>query len=201
MLENREEIESQRYYSTIFDAQYNDFVPPNEKARNFILESKSDFLRKLYFAKLHLGQYITHGVFEMDHMIANSPPVTYGKFNSYILVKGANKLGLSEIELNELENPTGRITYLTFFGGLYIDFRWYALIIMFTLGYVQRKVFELSEYHYLWKPLIVLFCFSNFFLLTFNFIRAQFLLSICVYLLLLFLMLIIFKSKRFFKLN
>jgi hypothetical protein len=90
-------------------------------------------------------------------------------------------------------NPTGRVTYITFFGGQFLDFGWYSLIIMFFYGGIQNYFFTKgSKLNYL-KPIVIILIFSNVFLLTFNFLRAQMLLVIMSYL---FILTIFYSSNK-----
>jgi len=186
---------SNEFYKKIITSEYNDFVPPNRTALRCFEESDNPFLKKALFTEIHVGQYIVHGVYEMDYMVSNHDNHTYGMFNFYLLIKFFNKLGITNIDLDNLKNPTGRNTYITFFGGLYNDFGWFSLIGMFCLGWLQKQLFTLRKRSYLVEPLIVVFLFSNIFLLIFNFFRANLLLAIGVYLLFLINLKIFLKLR------
>lgn len=196
VVQSRTDFESpNQFYEKIITSQYNDFVPPNRTALRCFEESGNSLLKKALFTEIHVGQYIVHGVYEMDYMVSKHEKHTYGMFNFYLLIKFFNKLGIIKVDLDNLNNPTGRITYITFFGGLFNDFGWFSLIAMFLLGWAQRQLFRLRKSSYFADPLIVIFLFSNIFLLIFNFIRANLLLAIGVYLLFLIILQIFLKLR------
>jgi hypothetical protein len=112
-------------------------------------------------------------------------------------VKLLNKFEILNIPLESLMNPTGRVTYITFFGGQFLDFGWFSLIVMFLYGCIQNRFFVISLKTFYFKPLLIIFVFTNIFLLTFNFMRAQMLVVILSYLFITQIILILKKSKLF----
>ncbi|TXG37151.1 O-antigen polymerase [Seonamhaeicola maritimus] len=195
VLKSRVSENNKEFFSKIFNSQYNEFIPPKQEAIKFIQEN-NNILGHVYFSEIHLGQYITHGIFEMDYMLSAQPKHMYGKFNCYLFIKFFNKLGVSNIPLNSLNNPTNRITYITFFGGMFLDFGWFSIPFMFLFGVFQHKLLLLSRHSYILIPLSILLLFSNVFMLIFNFFRTQFLFSITIYVLFMGVMLIMPKSKE-----
>jgi oligosaccharide repeat unit polymerase len=169
------------FLEKIYNSPYNDFLPLKDETKQFIVKNKGNLIGKASFNSAHFGQHIVHGVYEFDKAIKEEAEKKMGMYNGFILVKFLNKLGLTNIPLELLMNPTGRVTYITFFGGQFLDFGWYSLIIMFFYGGIQNYFFvKGSTFNYL-KPFVIIFIFSNVFLLTFNFMRAQFILTFGVY--------------------
>lgn len=169
------------YEKALLAAQYNDFLPLTKNAKNYILSQKETFLGSVFTFYCHLGQYINHGVFELDYLTKIEFDPKYGLYNGYIVVKLLNKLKAIDYPLTELGNPAQRITYVTHFGGLYIDFKWFSLLIMFLFGIIQQKSFSLSKKYLALKPIIIIFILINMTMLIFNFFRAQSLVTLLVY--------------------
>jgi hypothetical protein len=181
------------FLEKIYNSAYNDLLPLKPETKQFLVENKDNFMGKASFSIAHFGQHILHGVYEFDNAIKEKAEKKMGMYNGFILVKFLNKLGLTNIPLDSLMNPTGRVTYITFFGGQFLDFGWYSLIIMFFYGGIQNYFFAKgSKLNYL-KPIVIIFIFSNVFLLTFNFLRAQMLLVIMSYL---FILTIFYSSNK-----
>ena len=70
-------------------------------------------------------------------------------------------------------NPRGS-TFVTFFGGLYVDFGWLGLIMIFLYGCFQKNIVNkviVGNNSYL--PLFFFLLFCNFFMLTFNFLKGM----------------------------
>lgn len=195
VLKSRISDNNTQFYYEIFNSQYNELTPAKEEAIKFI-QNNNNILGKAFFSEIHLGQYITHGVFEMDYMISTHPKHMYGKFNFYSFVKFLNKLGMSNIPLSSINNPTKRITYITFFGGMFLDFGWFAIPLMFLFGIFQQKLLSSSKHNFILIPLSILFIFSNIFMLIFNFIRTQFLFSFTIYLVFICIVFLVFKRKN-----
>jgi len=195
--ERVKEKERSSFLKKIVNSPYNDLLPLKPKVKEFIVKNKDNFIGKASFNSAHFGQHIVHGVYEFDYAIKEKSEKKMGMYNGFILVKFFNKLGLTNISLESLMNPTGRVTYITFFGGLFLDFGWYSLIIMFFYGGLQNRFFvKALKLNYL-KPLVIIFIFTNVFLLTFNFIRAQMLLVIISYLFILAIFYSYHKLKTF----
>ncbi|QMU66464.1 MAG: O-antigen polysaccharide polymerase Wzy [Flavobacteriaceae bacterium] len=185
ILKERISEKSVKYYKRVIKAPYNDLLPLNDKTKNYLSSDTDNRIKDGLLFYCHVGQYITHGVFEFDHVIRQKPTHTakYGLYNLYIIVKMFNKLGVSNIPLNTLKNPTKRETYITFFGGLYVDFKWLSLGIMFLFGVIQKAVFSEEISNPYLKPVVVMFILCNIMLLVFNFLRAQIFITLLVYLL------------------
>lgn len=181
VVKSRYQNSNEKLYSTVFESEYNDFVPPNNAAVEFIQSDKNSILSHLFFSQIHIGQYIVHGIYEMDFMMKSKPPHTYGKYNLFLTFKLLNKLGLTDANLAQLNNPTKRNTYITLFGDFFIDFGWYSFIIMFFYGSLQKLLFNSFEDNHAIKPIVVVMLFVNFFMLVVNFFRISFLLFIMVY--------------------
>jgi hypothetical protein len=186
---------SNEFYEKILKSPYNNFVPPSKSAISYFVESENTFLKKALFTEVHIGQYIVHGVYEMNYMMSKCKKHTYGMYNFYLMIKFLNHLGITNIELDSLNPPINRNTFITFFGGLFYDFGWFSLLIMFFFGWFQKQLFFLQKRSFFVTPLIVIFFFSNMFLLIFNFIRANLLLGIIVYLFFLVLLLFFLKVR------
>jgi oligosaccharide repeat unit polymerase len=193
VLIKREALNSTEFYDKITTAKYNDFLPlKKENLKYFKTPETNGLLKNIYFSYVHFGQYVTHGLFEFNYTKEKDFKLKYGLYNGYIIVKLFNKLNISDIPLNKLVNPSGRITYVTFFGGLYIDFKWFSIILMFLFGIFQRYIFDKSLYNFYYSPLKILLIFVNVFLLVFNFFRSELIITIILYF---FLMFIIKKLK------
>jgi hypothetical protein len=196
VLKSRHQNSNEKLYSTVFESEYNDFVPPNNEAVEFIQSHKNSILSHLFFSQIHIGQYIVHGIYEMDFMMKSKPPHTYGKYNLFLTFKLLNNLGLTDVNLAQLNNPTKRNTYITLFGDFFIDFGWYSFIIMFFYGSLQKVLLNSFEDNHAIKPFVVVMLFINFFMLVVNFFRISFLLFIMVYFFLLFTKRIVLSLYR-----
>ncbi len=175
----KREIRSDKDYEILTSkAIYNDFLKPKESVINYIHESKSTTSKQLMISGLQIGQYYTHGVFEFDHLMKTYESEEKfvhqnGKYNFMNYVKLTNKYGITNSSLPEIKsaNPRG-YSFITHFGGIYIDFGWFGLLFMFVLGVLQKWLFNrVKEEKVVFLPLFLFFIFMNFFMLTFNFLR------------------------------
>lgn len=124
-------------------ARYNELLTPNESIKEEIISSPG-IKRSILFNYLHTTQYYTHGIFELDYLLKakrKQPEQLYGAYTFYNFPRFTNLLGLSDYDVNSIRNASPRsYTYITFFGGLYIDFAWFALVFMLVLGLLQKKI-------------------------------------------------------------
>lgn len=181
--ERAQENEQKKFLEKIYTAPYNDLLPLKSNTKEFLIKNKNPWIVNTTFTLVHVGQYIVHGVYEFDYLQKNNPIKRKGMYNGFIVIKLLNKLNLTKIELEPLMNPTKRVTYITSFGGLYLDFGWFSLIIMLLLGGIQKVIFHYSNSNHIFKPLLIIVVFSNIFLLIFNFFRAGMFVFMFIYLL------------------
>lgn len=176
ILINRESKPSQDnnfFYTKLLESRYNDLLAPKDNVKTFFDNPDTPDTPKFYaMAALHTGQYITHGVFEFNHIVGYKDlPVTYGKYTFMAIPKFINKTKL--FNNIEITNPSPRqYVYLSFFGDFYIDFRWGLIPFMFLFGMVQKYTFQKAEYNSLYNPILIYFLIINVFLLVINYIRA-----------------------------
>lgn len=178
------------FYSTMLNSKYNDMLKPKPYVENFFNNESLPEVLKLYtLIFLQTGQYISHGVFEFNHIIdKQNLDTTKGSYTFVAIPKFINKTGL----FNRIPygNPSPRrYVYLTTFGGLYIDFRWATLIIMFLFGVLQKYVYQKSTQSFIYAPILIYFLIINVFLLVINYLRGAGIYPILSFL----LMLLVFK--------
>ena len=166
ILFNRETKEDKNIYNQILAARYNDLLKPSKKIKNYILnDSTPEINKRTALTLLHVGQYVTHGFFEFNHIVKGKPiPLTYGAYTFSPFGKLFNK---------ENVNPSPReYVYVTAFGGLYLDFGWFSLIIMLFFGAFQKLVFQKAINSVIWRPVLSYLLIINVFLPVFNYVRG-----------------------------
>lgn len=185
---NREASKTDNNYTSLTTSFFlNDFLKPNPQIFKTINSIENQTLKKMVVSGFQFNQYYVHGVFEFDNLVkyyqkeAFNPQ--YGKYTFFVINRFTNKYGLSKTNLEKIQllNPR-KITFITFFGGLYLDFGWLGIIIMILYGSFQRFLVNktlLQENKYL--PLLIFLLFCNFFMLTFNFIKntGTYILIVC----------------------
>lgn len=179
----------------------NKFLEPYPSVFKEIQSTKNTTVKKIKVSGFQIAQYYVHGVFEFDNLVKyyQKEPIKhqYGKYNLFVINKFTNKYGFTKTNLHEIQSINPRVlTFITFFGGLYIDFGWFGLLIMLLYGRFQRFVANnvfIKNNSYL--PLFFFFLFCNFFMLTFNFIKSTgtYILVICFTLI--FIVSLINKAK------
>jgi len=177
ILKKREIIKEQDYKNFNL-AMYNDFLKPKKSILKKIHSSENIKTKQLLISGLQTGQYYTHGVFEFDNLVRtyhknDSLNFQFGKYNFFNFIKFSNKLGITQLDLSKIQNANPRgYSFITFFGGLYIDLGWYGLVFMFFFGAFQKILFnKVKQKKPQYLPLLLFFIFTNFFMLTFNFFR------------------------------
>lgn len=180
ILMKRESPKNKNAYNHLIEkAIYNDFFKPKQKIIDYVNnEQVSNTKKAMTISAMQVGQYYCHGVFEFDHIVKyykkNDYQRQWGKYTFFVFPKFTNQMGLTNYDLSKINHASPRgYTFITFFGGMYLDFGWFALLFMFLLGVVQKMVVELvKKQHFIFAPLYLFFLFTNFFLPTFNFYRG-----------------------------
>jgi len=162
-------------HTAILDAKYNKFLKPNDYVSNYINDGNKSLMSKnILITAVHFGQYYTHGVFELNYLMTNVKHTTYGAYTFNPFFKFTDKLHLSKTDIKKVSEASPRkIVYLTAFGGLFIDFRWFSVAFMFLLGMFQKYVSTKSEKSSIWKGLFFYLLIINVFLCVLNYMRGS----------------------------
>jgi hypothetical protein len=167
------------YSSLTTDFFLNKFLEPSPVLFEVIHSTNNNSIKKMMVSGFQIAQYYVHGVFEFDNLVKyyQKTPIKhqYGKFTFSIINKFTNKYEFTDSNLEEVQlmNPRG-ITFLTFFGGLYVDFGWFGLIMIFLYGCFQKRIVNKITFgNNSYLPLFFFLLFCNFFMLTFNFLRGM----------------------------
>lgn len=161
------------YHHIIYNSGVNFTVEASPSLANSILNSQNTLKKYLYLTNLNFTQYYLHGVYEFAYLFKNySKEPSCGKYTFYVYYKFFCKIfGDSPEDLTSLPPRSG--VYTTFFGPLFIDFKWFTLPIMFLFGYVQTKVFfKVKKNKFYWLPLYFYLVLINIFIPVFNFISG-----------------------------
>lgn len=209
ILHKRERVKNLDYNRLVSkDVIYNQLLTPKPWLYNKIKNIKNETLNKTVISAVQVGQYYCHSVFEFNYLVKNhNSNYQYGKFNLQVVYKFTNHYKLTHVNLDKVSRAAPRlITYITIFGGLYIDFGWYSIIIFFILGMVQKFVYN-NIYNgvngVICIAFTIFFIYANFFLLTVNFYKTMGLYTIfsLTLLILLYKLFIFAKSIKYKKLN
>jgi hypothetical protein len=181
ILINREGPKNKQPYVYLVEkAIYNDFFKPKQCVIDYMNNNNiSNSEKKISLTALQIGQYYTHGFFEFDYLIKyyqkNAFQKQYGKYTFNVFPKFTNIFHLSNVDLSKVNKASPRgYTFISFFGGMYIDFGWFALIIFFLLGAIQKMIYlKVKQNYFVFAPLFIFFLFTNLFMLTFNFFRGS----------------------------
>ncbi|WP_158651311.1 O-antigen polymerase [Pseudotamlana carrageenivorans] len=167
ILFDREASNSTNIYEEILNARYNDFLKPNQNVKDYILDDKTPEINKrVALTTLHVGQYLTHGFFEFNNIIKSAPiPLAHGGYTFNVFTK--------ILKTPTINTSPRNFVYITFFGGLFLDFGWFSILLMFLFGIFQKYIFQKAIISIVWRPLLVYILIINVFLLMFNYIRGS----------------------------
>lgn len=183
-----------KFYESMFESRYNEILRPTEKAINYFQNDENSVVSKLFaLSIMHTGQYIAHGVFELNHIInMDNLPITYGKYNFSTIPKFLNKTNLANIEIT---NPSPRdYVYLTLFGSFYIDFRWFTPVFLFVFGVLQKYIYQRALQSFIYTPILIYVLIINVFLMILSYTRGAGIYTFFSFVFLLFLLRIFEKN-------
>ena len=167
-------VENTINLTDLVNSKYNDFVPINtetlEKLKN---APENDIKSNIQFLGIHTGQYVVLGMYEFNNLI-KTEELQYAK-GSYTFVaisKLLVKLHLIDASYIETNYNPRQNTYLTAFGGLYLDFGWFAIIFFFLFGIFQKTLVKLANANNFFKVLLVYILFINLSLPIINTLRG-----------------------------
>mgnify|MGYP000383259717 CR=1 FL=1 len=172
----------------VVDSRYNDFVKINKNKLEDLYNNPTSTALKTELLLIHTGQYIVHGVYELDYVIRNDFPKANGMYSFNPIYKLLHRLKLINVKSDQLSKSHPRdYVYLTFFGSLFVDFGWLSLVLAFVFGVFQKLIHQLSEVNLLAKLFWIVLLSINVAMPVFNLLAGSGLyvfLSLCLLLLL-----------------
>ncbi len=130
----------------VVNSRYNDFVKINTKKIKELKQTPDSYLSKTQLLLIHTGQYIVHGVYELDYVINKDLPRARGIYSFNPIFKLLNRIGLTSIDIDSLNKYHPReYVYVTFFGSLFIDFGWSSILIFLLFGMFQKYIYVSSK--------------------------------------------------------
>jgi len=153
----------------VVDSRYNDFVKINEDKIEELYQNPTGYSSKAQILLIHTGQYIVHGVYELDYIINKDLPRAHGVYSFNPVFKLLNRTGVTSIDVNDLKKHHPReYVYVTFFGALFIDFGWVSVLIVFLFGVFQKLIYQLSEINTIAKLFWIILLSINITMPIFN---------------------------------
>jgi len=130
----------------VTNSRYNDFVKINERKIEELHHNSTTYSSKVQILLIHTGQYIVHGVYELDYIINKDFPRANGMYSFNPVFKFMKKIGKTNVDIGNLKKHHPReYVYVTFFGSLFIDFGWVYVLLVFLFGMFQKLIYQLSE--------------------------------------------------------
>lgn len=172
-IERTREFAPKPYHHIIYNSGVNFTVKASPTLANSILDSDNTLKKYFYLTYLNFTQYYLHGAYEFAYLYDNfRGEHSNGKYTFYVYYKFFNKIaGSSPEDLTSLPPRSG--IYTTFFGPLFMDFRWLTLPFMFLFGILQTKIFfKVKKNKFYWLPLYFYFIIINIFIPVFNFVSG-----------------------------
>lgn len=153
----------------VIDSRYNDFVKINKDKVNELYGNPSSKILKTELLLIHTGQYIVHGVYELNYIIQNDFPKANGLYSFNPIYKFFNRIKVIDVDNSQLKKSHPRdYVYLTFFGSLFVDFGWLSLLLVFLFGVFQRFIFQISDLNIIAKLLWIVILTLNIAIPIFN---------------------------------
>lgn len=160
---------SQQGVLKVIESRYNDFVKISPDKIEAFYNNPSANSVKTELLLIHTGQYIVHGVYELDYIIKNNFPSANGVYCFNPVYKFFNRIGITSTNKKQLLKSHPReYVYLTFFGALFVDFGWLALLAIFLFGLFQGVIYQMSDNHILAKLLWMILLTINIAIPIFN---------------------------------
>ncbi len=153
----------------VIDSRYNDFVKINKEKVEELYNNPSSNTLKTELLLIHTGQYIVHGVYELNYIIQNDFPKANGQYSFNPIFKFFNRIKAIDVDNSQLKKSHPRdYVYLTFFGSLFVDFGWLSLLLVFIFGVFQRFIFQISDVNIVAKLLWIVILTLNIAIPIFN---------------------------------
>lgn len=170
----------------VVDSRYNDFVKIDKKKIEELNQNPTSYLSKTQLLLIHTGQYIVHGVYELDYVLNKDLPRAYGLYSFNPIFKLLNRIGIINMNIDNIEKYHPReYVYVTFFGALFIDFGWSSILIFFLFGLFQKYIYQSSKKNIIAKMFWLMLLSVNITMPIFN-LTAGAGLYLMIYMLILF---------------
>ncbi len=128
--------------------------------------------RTIKFLYLHIGQYISHGIFEFNYLWQHynlQGEHYWGGQHFYNFLRVLPLVNLDAVNEQILFPRPG--VYVSFFGDVFVDFGWLGLLFMFGWGVLNKYLWtKVAHGKVLWVPMYLFVVFIVFFMPTVNLI-------------------------------
>ena len=157
----------------VVNSRYNDFVKIKSSKLKSLKANSESANTKVQIMFIHTGQYVIHGFYELNYIIKNKFPKALGVYSFNPILKLTNRLGFTNANLKTLKNHPRDYVYTSFYGSLFIDFGWFALVPMFLFGLFQRWIFSLTGTNIIAKIFFVFLLSINLVMPIFNILSGS----------------------------
>lgn len=163
---------------SVYDSVYAAYLQPNDTARRAVYGSG----RVTSFAMLSVlpnGMYYLSGAYEFSALWdrPGDQPFAYGQLHFYVFAKVFyTMIGSDYLTAQRVQDFVYRDgVFQTFFGPLWVDFGWFALLLMAPFGYIMKRMAAMvSQGSVAYLPLYCYLIIVVFFMPVVNFLISGF---------------------------
>ncbi|EKF54428.1 hypothetical protein I215_12388 [Galbibacter marinus] len=153
---------------------YLDYTKIDESFLSFVISIDSYYLQSFFVGLASFYGYYLHSIVEFSYLIDHfDSPARLGSHTFFVIAKFFKIIfgGGYELTLNYVPRP-GK--YTTFFGDIFMDFKYYTPFFMMLFGYWQSRLYKsvIAKNNYTIIPLILFLCILNFIFPVFNLITG-----------------------------
>ncbi len=159
----------------LIHGSYLDYTYLDKEFIDFVLSIKAHYIQTFFVGVASFVVYYLHSVAEFSYLIDHfDSDAQLGSHTFFVISKFFKIIFGFYDGQRSLEYIPRLGKYTTFFGEIYMDFKYLTVVFMFLFGFWQARIYKAIKVknHFTLIPLILFFCILNFVFPVFNLISG-----------------------------
>ncbi|RUA33680.1 MAG: hypothetical protein DSY77_09075 [Bacteroidetes bacterium] len=158
----------------LMKGSYMDYTKVDKEFITFVMSLDSYYLQSFFVGLISFLVYYLHSVIEFSYLIDNFSSDAQMGSHTFFVISKFFQLIFGTYDGRSLDYVPRLGKYTTFFGDIYMDFKYLLSIFMFFFGYWQARLYKTAvvKSNFIVIPLLLFLCILNFIFPVFNLISG-----------------------------
>ena len=158
----------------LMGGSYMDYTILDQDFINYVLSIDSFFIQSFFVGLASFLAYYLHSVVEFSYLLDHFDSSAQMGSHTFFVISKFFKIIFGIYDGRTFDHIPRLGKYTTFFGDIYMDFKYFTLLFMFLFGYWQARLYKTAKLKNCFTliPLVLFLCILNFIMPVFNLISG-----------------------------